>query len=554
MKTFGPFLKKAHDEEHTLPESEKRFKEVYREFFKRIENPYEGGAHTWNYPSLISGRIRNQNRRKVTGDVMTLLNDLFAGQGHKPSRTEVKRQYDGFLDGYIQVVKSDGSGEYYEPAHYPKLSEATVVNYLEDWDNTIGSHTRRSAADNRQKLMTKFQPYHKLRRPAFAGSILSIDDRNPPFLFEKGKRLWLYAGMDVASDAIVTVVCGKEKKDIILDFYKQLVRDHAGRGLCLPAELECESSLNSSFKDTFLVPGAMFSENVHIVANKAQSKWIERRWGMFRYDDSTGGEKAHPAYQGRPHARREDQQMGAGAKDNYIPYAQLEQDTLRRIEDWNNSPHDLYPEKSRWEVYLENQQPGLHPINWPAILPHLGYCSRSIEMPLNGVLTFQKQNFLLGRDGKVATGEGLIQLMKQVAGEYIDIYWIDGNDGLLLKALIYQDDRLICEAVPQPEYHRATIERRAAGPQEEAARALMSAYTNTVIAYQNRRRAAINDVLVIDGREKTLNRKFVMPGLAPRYVAGDAPVQALDDVPEDDFLPLPNPAGNGFHKPLIDRV
>ncbi len=536
VASFKPILLQKFNEVHTLPDSEKRFKEAFRNFHT------EAGP---DYKSLISGKLRNSNRRLVTDDVVAMLNDLFAGQQHKPTRTEVSRCFDAFLSGYTEVVKSDGSGECYDPKDFRKLSDATIINYLGAWEHTIGTHAVRSS--DRQKLMGQFQPFHKLKRPAFAGSLLSIDDRQPPFLYEPKKRLWIYAGMDVASDAIVTVVWDKTKEALIMNFYRQLVRDHAMRGLCLPAELEAESSLNSSYTGTFLRPGAMFSENVHIAANNARAKWIERRWGMFRYDDSAGGEKAHPAFQGRPHARREDQQMAPGAKENYIPYDQLVHDTLRRIEDWNNSPHDTHKGKTRWDVYLENQHPGLKPINWPAILPHMGYCARRIAMPLNGILEFQKQSFLLGRDGQVATGDSLIHLMKQVAGEYIDIYYLDGNDGKMAKALIYQNDCLICEAVPQPEYNRSTLERRADGPQAEAARALMSAYENTVIAYQRQRKASINDVIVIGEREKTLNRKFVMPGLTPRYVPDDTPAPALDDVPEDGWMPVaPQPSGGDY--------
>lgn len=544
VASFKPILLQKFNEAHTLPDSEKRFKETFRGFFTQIDNP-NGEGKILNYPSLISGKLRNSNSRLVTDDVVRLLNDLFAGQQHKPTRTEVSRCFDAFLSGYTEVVKSDGSGECYDPKDFRKLSDATIINYLGAWENTIGTHAVRSS--DRQKLMGQFQPFHKLKRPEFAGSLLSIDDRQPPFLYEPKKRLWIYAGMDVASDAIVTVVWDKTKEALIMNFYRQLVRDHVMRGLCLPAELEAESSLNSSYTDTFLRPGAMFSENVHIAANNARAKWIERRWGMFRYDDGVGGEKAHPAFQGRPHARREDQQMAPGAKENYIPYDQLVHDTLRRIEDWNNSPHDTHKGKTRWDVYLENQHPGLKPINWPAILPHMGYCARQIAMPLNGILKFQDQHFLLGRDGQVATGDSLIHLMKQVAGEYVDIYYLDGNDGQMAKALIYQNDCLICEAVPQPEYNRSTLERRADGPQAEVDRALMSAYENTVIAYQRQRKASINDVIVIGEREKTLNRKFVMPGLAPRYVPDDTPAQALYDVPEDGWMPVaPQPSGGDY--------
>ena len=94
-----------------------------------------------------------------------------------------------------------------------------------------------------------------MEMPKLAGSIISIDDRQPPFWYDKGKRMWFYIGIDIASRAVTTFVYGKSKTGIILDFYRQMVRNYHELGLNLPAELEAESALNSSFKNTFLQEG-----------------------------------------------------------------------------------------------------------------------------------------------------------------------------------------------------------------------------------------------------------------------------------------------------------
>ena len=61
----------------------------------------------------------------------------------------------------------------------------------------------------------------------------------------------VYLGVDLGSEAIVTWVYGTSKEGIILDFYRQMVRNYAMWGLPLPAEIECESNLNADYRDGF---------------------------------------------------------------------------------------------------------------------------------------------------------------------------------------------------------------------------------------------------------------------------------------------------------------
>ena len=118
------------------------------------------------------------------------------------------------------------------------------------WENKAATHKLRSG--NRQVYMGNFKPAHQLERPAFAGSLISIDDRNPPFKDLTGKRVWFYNGIDLASECFTVFVYGKTKEGIIIEFYRQMLRNYTEWGLNIPYELEAESSLNSSFTNTFL--------------------------------------------------------------------------------------------------------------------------------------------------------------------------------------------------------------------------------------------------------------------------------------------------------------
>ena len=92
--------------------------------------------------------------------------------------------------------------------------------------------------------------------------------------------MWFYLGIDLGSEAITTWVYGTSKEGIILDFYRQMVRNYAEWGLPLPDEIECESNLNAAYREGFLKSGNMF-QNVRIEANSARSKRCEGTGGRF---------------------------------------------------------------------------------------------------------------------------------------------------------------------------------------------------------------------------------------------------------------------------------
>jgi hypothetical protein len=474
---------------HTLPASEKRFKETFKEF----ENGF-------NYSSLISGKLKNENRKLVTDELLQFLNDLFATQSHKPTRTEVAKQYDSFLSGYIEVINNE-TGELYEPKNFKPLSEQSVINYLNRWEDKVATHRKRSG--DRQKYMGNYKPYHSLDRPQYAGSIISVDDRQPPFKYDNlNNRVWFYNGIDLGSEAFVCWVYGKSKEGIITEFYRQLIRNYVSWGINLPFEIEAESNLNSSFVNTFLKPGAMFNE-VRIEANNARGKRIERYFGNLRY----GTEKQREGWLARPHAKSEANQAG-NTSAPIIPYNTIVQNSLKDIEDWNNSPHSVHTDKTRWEVFMQMQHPQLQPINWNAILPYLGYKTQT-KCQLNGIINLNNEEYLLGLDGEVLIGDTLITMMKIVAGENIDVYWLDGNNGEAMKALIYlrNTDRIICEAVLKPTYNRATLERTEIDKKNYE---IMSAYVATIEGYAKMKASRLNNLTVIDNRQHTLNRGFVI--------------------------------------------
>lgn len=529
--SFNEYLKRKKMPLHNLPSHPIRFKEALNKFENEFK--YNGKTYQFNYLSLIKdveGKRKN-NSLKVDDKVLIILNGLFATQSHKPTATEVYRNYAAFLNGYAEVYNEE-TGEIYNPKEFPNISESTVKSYLSKWENKAATYKMRSG--NRQIYMGNFKPPHQLDRPVYAGSLISIDDRNPPFKDLTGKRVWFYMGIDLASECFTTFVYGKTKEGIIKEFYRQMVRNYTEWGVNIPDGLECESSLNSSFTDSFLQEGYMFN-NVRIEANNARGKRIERYFGALRYEV----EKKREGWLARPSAKSESNQSGK-KEAPMIPYDKIIDECINDIYEWNNAPHSQDPSVTRWEYFIERQHPNLRPTNWQAILPYLGYAQKtSCNL---GYINLQGKKRAIALDGKICTGDDLIHAMKSIEGKDIDVYYLDDNKGNVLKALAYYQDRFICEVVEMPKYNRAVIERT---PEQEAARELQSKYVATVEAFIKSQEKTIQSINIIHAHKPAPKKPFYIPGMdVKKFTPDDIENVEIVDTPDEDLQSLPVPAVN----------
>lgn len=466
------------------------------------------------------GKTKN-NALKRDDNVNKLLNDLFAGREHKPNATEVAREYEAFLAGYVEIIHND-TGEVYNPKDYKAIGNRTITNYLTSYESKIGTFAKRSG--DRQKFMQDFIPYHSLEQPHFAGSMISIDDRQPPFWYDKGKRMWWYLAIDLASEAVTAWAYGKTKEEMILNFYKNLVANYHEWNLPLPDALECESSLNSSFRDTFLQEGTMF-QNVSIHPNSARSKRIERYYGAFRYEI----EKKQEGWIARPFALSEANQAGP-EPTKIIPYDTLVAKCVSNLITWNNMPNKQDPTISRFDYFKGRQHPDLKPTNYKSFIKYLG--TKTTTSCNAGIMKLQTKKWLLGDAGEIYTGENLIRLLKAVEGKEVDIYWLSDSKGNVYKALVcdQKDGRFICEALPKPIGAKAPIEEKA---HHKNATEIFHRYQATVTSYMQLQKNAIDKVTIIDNRQKTISTSFTIPGFE-KFVT-----PAEDDYEDRIIMPAP---------------
>ncbi|MGJ1244324.1 hypothetical protein [Sphingobacterium multivorum] len=526
--SYKKFMLIKHHMEHSLPVSARHFKDALNAFEKLVDGKL-------NYASVISGKHKNSNSRKVFDHTLKLLNDMFADRHRKPTATEVHKMYEGFLSGYIEVI-NNSTGEVYDPSGYKALSFATVNNYLNEWKSAVGTMQRRSS--NRELKMGKFKPYWSFDMPKCSGSIISIDDRQPPFeTLENGKRVWFYLGVDIASRAIICQVYGETKEGIIIEFYRQLVRNYHSWGINIPAELECEMSLNSSFTETFLKEGAMF-QYVKMEANNPRGKYIERVNKELRYSK----EKKHEGWIARPKANKESNQPGIEKeKLKKLPYSTIIEQCLFDIEEWNNEGHPEEESLSRWEYFQLNQHPDVLPTNYLAFMKYIG---KRTETSCNvGNIQVNYGLFLIADNGKVAKGETLIRYMNMIEGKDLEVYWLDDNEGKVFKALAYVNGEYACELIQKPRPNRARIERT---DKDKLADQELAAYTNTVESYAKRVMGSLDSLTIIDNTPKP-ERKFKIEQLTRRK-----PVDFGDFSNEDPEEEIMEYVSN--RKSLKDRI
>lgn len=461
-----------------------------------------------NYSILIDGRNQNTAALKTTAEMLSLWSAIFARVQHKPNYAEVAEYYDRFRRGELEVYNRE-TGELYDPAApcFVDIDESTVRNWLSEWATKAPAHSLRSG--DRQKFKSLYEPWHKLEQPKFAGSIISVDDRQPPFSYGDNKRVWFYNGIDLGSEAFTAWVYGTSKEGIITDFYRQLVRNYTAWDICLPYELEGELSLNASFTDGLLKPGSMFSE-VRIEANNARGKRIEGFYRPLRYKL----EKRREGWLARPHALSESNQPSA-KKVPELPYDTIVENALRDLETWNNMPHsnqELHPGMTRWDVFMDKQHPALQPTNWRGILPYIGYpTSTSMNA---GRIILQGKHRVVGIGGEVALGDDLLNIMRRIEGRDVMVYWLDGNDGQVMKALVYDSEGdYVCELLGDLSYQKAKLEQT---DDDRRNRELMSAYANTVQSYIRRTAQSIEHLELIERPVATASQRFRMDGLT-RY-------------------------------------
>ena len=434
---------------HTLPVSANRFR-------NKVKQYREDG-----YESLISRKFRNQNRRKVTWRIDNLIKGLKAMTEH-PYDTVVAEMYNQFVQGKLEVF-DPSTGEVFDPAEFRDkkgnplvLSKSTIAQYLNEPLTSIALakvHQDQWSFNNSQR------PYHMRNKCTFAGSQISLDDRDLPRKMHDGSTVKTYLAFDVMSGAIVGYAYGRKKNDeLFLDCMRSMFKTCDENGFATPAELQVEHHITSHFKEGLLKDGVVFQYIRWCNPGNSREKHAER----FHRDKKYGIEKQTQPHTGRWYAKLDEHRTKVKKvfdEDNntYIEptfsYEELVADEIRAIRDYNMSPHPdqkKFPGLSKWDVFCLFQNPVLQQWDKAVLMKYIGrHVTTSIKQ--NAYITVQYNQYRLSH----------VDVLKKLAprNNKVDAYYLPDENGEIGEIYIYQNDRLIDTCKKVVRYNTATIEQ-----------------------------------------------------------------------------------------------
>lgn len=427
---------------HKLPKTEKRLREKYEKYKEQ------------GYRALISDKFGNQNTRVVNEHIESLLRNIYI-QTWKPNYKKVHAGYIEFLQGKKGLVNKE-TGEIYDRNNYEPISESTVRNYMTKWSNAVGTHKKRSGS--RIGYNSKYRSYADTVTD-YAGTIISMDDRDLPWKMHNGKRPVAYLTLDVASKCFIGWAFAKPKtRDddnvngkgmrLVMDCFRNTFDQLEYYGVNMPAEVEVENHLMSTLTETTLKEGNLFRFVRFAAAENPQEKEIERAFRILRYHfDKLQNNGA--GWQPRPFARDEANQKGLRDDVKYT-FEEICEMAENSINEYNDAPHPdqkKYPGMSRLDVFLSNQHPQLLPINWRDVSRWVGH---SVTTSVNrGQVIANNQRFLL---------EDVAMMDKTGQGRELKAYWFNHNQNRNT-IYLYDGEEYLGEARTKPRFHKGRLEQ-----------------------------------------------------------------------------------------------
>lgn len=431
-----------------------------------------------------------KNAKKVKYREQELLLALITKLGYRTTAKELHSYYERFRCGLVELAVD---GEILDPKDdYPELSLRTVQGFRNRF--CVKSAVDAEMPEDRQKNITRYVPSQSYNRPQYSGSVVSVDDRQPPFLYRTAsgatQRAWFYLGIDLHSEVFLAAVDGRDKQGLIRKFYTQLVEnsDHYFGGN-MPAEIECESSLNSELvREGMLQDGVVF-DHVTMHANNARAKRIERYFRDLRY----GIERKVRGFKARHYGKTEMNRMMEKEAYVFESYDALVSQVYTGIDEWNRSAHSVDGDKTRLEILQANQAPNRRSPHWKEVLSYAG--RRSVVTMRGGVWHFGQTRWLPGFGKEYALGDDLENILLKVWEKKVEVFYLkDAQTDEVKRAQAYVGGSYVCDLVHQDQVQRAKVER---GERDKVNQGRFFKYYQSLNAIIKKFRAGIPGSLVL---------------------------------------------------------
>ena len=412
---------------HSLPWNARGLQRAYRE--------YAGN----NYGSLLSGKIGNKNRIKVTPKIERIVLSIYASKD-KPFATEVLATYNEFLLGMVDVVDMK-TGEIYDRNDFYKKGEPVTISEGTVWKIINSPKNRRlvDAIRNDSHYNRKtHEPHTERKSPHFSFSKITMDDRDLTRKTTSKETVKAYYAYDVASGCVIGASYSKDKNmELVTDCFRDMFRFIGKHNFNMPGEVEVEHHLMNKLTDEL---NAMFPIVTFCAAGNSQQKRAEH----FNRQKKYGAEKKLKQTTGRWWSKHEaylqrSERIGAEYKEKLLPYSQLKAEDLEAIKVFNNEKHPNqkdYPGMTRMDVLMNLQNPKLQKMNKPVCYRYFGHTQQT-SLKRSKSVTVQYKEWWL------PTPE-LIDRFKSNNYE-CTAYYLPDESGNIDSVFLYQGDRFVAE-------------------------------------------------------------------------------------------------------------
>jgi hypothetical protein len=450
---LGEFYKVAAEwfrdvSENHFPAGKMTSAKTFEKVFKR----YLSGG----YSSLIHGGIGNDSKLKVSDSLDKLLLALWI-TNDKPFIKSVHKLYMEFCAGKQEFYDKE-TGVTFRPQEFWRdgkpvsISKSTVWNRLKDVVNFSAVYAARNGNFD---YVNSRRPKHHRKNGQYSLSKVSMDD---VALSRKSTRGWVYKyiAVDVVSGYYFTpaYIVGKPTKNTVMESFRNMFRELISLGLPVPGELEVEHHLMKDIDWLHEVFGI-----VHF-CNSPTSKRAEHYIRSFKYSVSKNAGHTRGRFYAKHEAFRtaKTKMEGDFVEPLYDP-GQLIADDLEDVKNYNNELHPrqkTYPGMTRRDVFLQNVNPVLKPIEEWYLFKRIGYATET---------SIQKDDYVKtnGYEYELKNFGDLHKLKPNNC--QVTAYWLPiDNPYYSQEVYLYQDDKYLGKGVclEDMKYNECAIERTAA--------------------------------------------------------------------------------------------
>ncbi len=407
------------------------------------------------YMAFVKNLVGNDNAVKINSKILDLLS-FISVMPTRPYTTEVKKVYDEFMTGRVELI-NHATGEEYLPEDY--LDETgNVIQFTEAaiWQR-INKPSQQIRVDKKRMGAKDFNDMHRPHRhrhsPEYSFSKISLDDRDLVWKDETTKqRVKAYYAYDVASGCRIGSAYSMFKdEELFLDCLRDMFVFIDRNGFGSPLEIEVENHLVNKFFDDLAI---MFPYLTICAPGNSQEKRAEHFNRAVKYQVEKNN---HPGigrwWLSSKYNRVSLDRVGDQFKQKMKPADRLIADDIQDSLEYNNALHKnqkKYPGMTRMEVLRANLNPNLPKLNKPFLYKYIGYETET-SIVRNQYVSVQYEKYMLP-DPRV------LELLAPNNRNVTACYMPD-PDGSISEVYLYQYGQLLCTCERLETYNESKAER-----------------------------------------------------------------------------------------------